>query len=57
MLDDARIPGAVGYYNDQGACHTTNGAPLRHLVEGRKDNTYPMTPATLLDIIMKSARC
>ena len=55
MLEDPRIPGAVGYYEDQGALaiHTTNGAPLRHLVEGRKDNTYPMTPATLLDIVIE----
>lgn len=55
MLEDGRIPGAVGYYKDQGALaiHTTAGAPLRHLVEGRKDNTYPMTPATLLDIVVE----
>jgi hypothetical protein len=56
-LDDPRIPTAVGFYEGLGALATTHpgGAPLRVLVEARADDSIPMTPSTLLDVLLELA--
>ncbi len=56
-LEDPRVPGALALYEGSGALviDPVRGTPLREAISGREDDSVPMTPATLLDVILELA--
>ncbi len=53
--DDPRIPSVVGFYEGARAMaiQYVEGAPLSVLVRARADDAIPMTPPTLLDVLLE----
>jgi len=51
-LDHPAIPKAVRWEPERGALVVAapEGVPLRHLIEGRSDEAFAMTPGTVLDV-------
>ncbi len=56
-IDDPRIPKAVAFYEGSGAMAVASvaGVSLSRALEGRRSGSIPMTPATLLDIVVDLA--
>ena len=54
-LHDERIPGSVSFFESERAMSmaAVKGLSLSHIVAGRKEGTFAMDPATLLDIMIE----
>lgn len=57
QVEHARVPIAVAMYEGIGAMAITavRGVPLTHVVAARTTDALPMTPATLLDLLLEVA--
>jgi serine/threonine protein kinase len=56
-LEDPRVPEAVAFYEGLGALalNAVDGVPLSDVVASRRDDLVPMSPPTLLDLVLEVA--